>query len=534
MVRFLPAMLWVHHALAAAAPHSRRQVKTDAGLVSGVVTDLYASFLGIPYAVPPVGQLRFEPPRPISPWAGTRDAEVYGAACPQQCELPPGACEEYISEDCLSLNVYTRGGGDPPVNAPILVFFHGGRFEQGAAGVDVYNARYLVNSTGVMVVTVNYRLAVLGFLALPDGGPRGNMAMLDQRLALQWVQKNAAAFGGDPDAVTVFGQSAGANSIAFHLTSEGSFGLFSRAVLESASLSLPLPSLKDAGKRYDVFVQHTTCSGKGRALVECLRGLPWQQVVAAQQAAAHKIFLSEPLSMFLPWAPVVDGAELRANPLALLAAGNFSKVPVIGGHVTDEALLFVYLAFPKPMSRTAADALLRVIFTGNGTYREVLAQYPLPKGMNDYRPYLTDLASDYVLKCPTRWALGAFARHHAPAFRYEFDHAWEERGAWGPNYTFCEGRVCHGAELPYVFNTSGLVNPAYALHRDEAPLSLSMMKLWGAFATDGVPSGASLPRWDPFVVGSRDMLKFSLPFSRMAPDPRASFCDLWDRLGYNF
>lgn len=217
-------------------------VKTEAGYVSGTSEGGLWIYRGIPYAAPPIGDLRWRPPAPVQPWDGTREAKEFSAACPQPASADPssGDTPANTSEDCLYLNVWTpaKSAGE---KIPVMVFIHGGAFGQGAGSISLYDGTALAKK-GVIVVTLNYRLGALGFLAHPQlvkestNGSSGNYGLLDQLAALDWVQRNIAAFGGDPSRVTIFGESAGASSILLHLVSPQSRGLYQQAIVESGPL----------------------------------------------------------------------------------------------------------------------------------------------------------------------------------------------------------------------------------------------------------------------------------------------------------
>lgn len=209
-----------------------------------------------------------------------------------------------------------------------MVFFHGGRYEQGSAGVELYDGRSIANLTNTVVVSANYRLGVLGFMTLNEFS--GNFGVLDQRLVLQWVQANIAAFNGDPKAVTIFGQSAGGTSVSFHLVSPGSKPYFHKAIVQSSPYSLPILDSKTQQQHYKHFAAETSCKTPDS---QCLLGLPWQDVVTAQTAAQAKIYLSRPIAAFYPWTPNVDGIELTADPLTMMQRGEYNHVPLMIGHV---------------------------------------------------------------------------------------------------------------------------------------------------------------------------------------------------------
>src|ERR1700733_5873680 len=285
------------------------------GLASGAVYE----FLGAPYAAPPVGALRGQPPQPAASWAGVRDATKFAPHCPQLAS-PFGQAS--TSEDCLYLNVFTpRAGG----NHPVMVWIHGGALVTGES--DDYAPAGLV-ADGVTVVTINYRLGALGFLAHPalaDGkGQSGDYGLMDQQAALRWVQRNIARFGGDPRDVTLFGESAGGLSTLSQVASPQAKGLFERAIVESGSYNLtqtPLASAETAG---EAFATKAGCASQTAA---CLRSLPVSTILANEDSAGYT--------------PNINSEVLPESLGTAFATGNFNRVPVINGTNRDEWRLFV-------------------------------------------------------------------------------------------------------------------------------------------------------------------------------------------------
>jgi carboxylesterase type B len=342
-------------------------VQTTSGPVMGMETEAALTWRGIPYATPPVGSMRWQDSVPPTPWTEPREAFAFGPACPQKCELPPTTCQPLMDEDCLFLNVYSpivrekRGSRQPRsrsdvipclswlpfffffffflsfkgvTGAPVMVFFHGGRYEQGSTGVELYDGQLLANITSAVVVTANYRIGALGFMTL---GPfTGNFGVKDQRLTLEWVQANIRGFGGDPTSVTIFGQSAGGTSVSFHLVAPKSFPLYHRAVVQSSPFSLPVLDLATAQLHYAHLANETQCKSPDP---QCLLEQTWFDIVAAQTAAQQKIYPNRPLASFYPWIPHVDGQDLTSDPLTMFQQGSFNRVPIMAGHVFQEGTL---------------------------------------------------------------------------------------------------------------------------------------------------------------------------------------------------
>ena len=281
---------------AAAKTTISQHTTTTTGSLSGVIVDGVATYRGVPYARPPLGDLRWRPPVPVTPWSGVRAADKDGPGCPQECLLPALTCPPVTSEDCLYLNVFAPANATVTSSgsAAVLLFIHGGNFIQGYGGGPLYDGSMLVQSHGVVVVSINYRLGALGWLftgAPPSEEPTddlvGNYGLLDQQLAMRWVQANAAAFGGDPSRITLFGQSAGAQSISCHLTMPSSKGLFAGAILESAPLGLTWRTAEQSPKFTGLVAKLGGCIGTTPGeYVPCLRAMPVETLLVWGDADA--------------------------------------------------------------------------------------------------------------------------------------------------------------------------------------------------------------------------------------------------------
>lgn len=519
-------------------------VQTDTGLVSGLVTSESRQFLGIPFAEPPVGSLRWADPQPAKSWApNVLLTQKFKPGCPQRCNLPPHTCPEIISEDCLYLNVYTPRGASPNSQLPVMAFIPGGRFEQGGAGVILYNSSLVVNRTNVIIVTINYRLGALGFLYFnphksnqPSDKLAGNFGFHDQLLALQWIRRNIAAFGGDPKHVTLLGQSAGASSTAAHMISSSSAGLFQQAIIQSNPITLPLQTLSYGNKLGTRFTEDAKCNIKhatGQTMIECLRQQSIDVVLDAQQSSENHLSLLYPLKVFLPWTPIVDGIDILQQPVEAFAAGKFTSMPTMLGTVRQEGVIFVYEAWEKPVSQVEYDAVLLGVFHEN--VLEVLSMYPLTN-TSDARSALATMATDYIFVCPNRVVTRAIAkssegRNHT--FLYHFDHVLSfDESAWGPNYTFCFGQVCHGSELPFEFHSYGDNTPT----SDETKLARDIIIFWTNFAWSGNPNiGPNVPsiQWPVYTAESDLNMRLSTP-PQIQQNLLREICDQWDGIGYHY
>jgi para-nitrobenzyl esterase len=455
------------------------------------------SFLGLPYAAPPTGNLRWRPPQPTAGWTGTKDATSFGPSCPQPAEnnpfLPPGP----ISEDCLYLNVYApasdghSSGGDRPV----LVWIHGGGLVQD--GTRNYDGTKLA-ADGTVVVTINYRLGVLGFLAHPalasgPNGAAGNYGLMDQQAALRWVQLNIARFGGDPHNVTIAGQSAGGLSVLAQMVSPGARRLFQRAIVQSGTFALtqqPLATAEAAGEK---LAGDVGCADQTAA---CLRSVPVSELIS-------------PFTVEIPG--VVDGSVLTQSIGTALARGQFARVPVVNGITHDEELLFVDglsltvsqgtdipLAGSPFDPANYQDNIVMALGVSQARAAAAAAEYPLSAYPSPDVAFSL-LVSDASFACPAlqtdRWITAA----HVPVYAYQFndDHApvnIAPAGALPPLST-------HGTELPYLFDQPNAPFPA-TLTADQQALAASMRAAWASFAASGNPSSRALP-WPSFGDGAK-------------------------------
>jgi len=427
---------------------------------------------------------------------------------------------------------------------PVLAFIPGGRFEQGAAGTWIYYADLWVNKTNVIVVTMNYRLGALGFLGSPSIS--GNYGLEDQRQALRWIQQNIAAFGGNPDLVTLFGQSAGGTSTAVHLTSKASQGLFQQAIIHSNPFTLPLQTTISAGEVGKAFANLLGCPAND---LKCMRNKTTDQIIKASDMANDHLNISDPISMFYPWTPMVDGISVDAQPLYAFAAGNFTQVPIMVGNVEEEALLFIWETLPNPATKDEYVFALDLVF-GRINAQRVLSNYPFSAyNTTDYRWIMQQLGTDWIFDCPNRYiAAGiATAAPDLPLYLYRFNHALSFDG-WGPNYTFCVGHVCHGSELVYLFQTASVDDSGFVFTDQEQQMADYFGSLWANFARNGnpnFPTGSSKYPSDPMTYDTivdvpwpmwnqtqDQRITIETPTNNLVLNWRQKYCDFWDTLDY--
>ncbi|MET0143641.1 MAG: carboxylesterase family protein [Ilumatobacteraceae bacterium] len=444
-------------------------VKVDGGRLSGSVVGDVARFLGVPYAAPPVGDLRWQPPRPPASWSGVRDATSFGA----QCAQASGG-----SEDCLYLNVYAPA--KPHGKVPVMLWIHGGSYVSGTGAS--YDPTPIVEGGDVIVVTINYRLGLLGALATPgldaEAGDVGSGAysLLDQQAALRWVQANIRRFGGDPDAVTIFGESAGATYTCLQLVSPSAAGLFSNVISESGC-GLPTTPIEDARAFGAAVAAQVGCiDAAGGEDLACLRLRSPQEINTAAVVVGGSASAFQLASI-----PAVGGGVLPLSVPDALASGEFNRVPVLLGSNLDEGRLFVVLRAYGPIPTTPEehlDMLEQQITATFGVPAElVAAEYPFDP--SNPAEALSAATGDISFSCRTI-AMADLAVAHVPVYLYEFS---DQRAPNLLPLPFPLGAT-HGSELQYLFR-----QPTTALlDADQRALSASMIGYWTNFAARGQPS----------------------------------------------
>ncbi len=496
-------------AASAGAPHAQPSsgsvVVTAQGAVRGIVGSTVRRFLGIPYAAPPVGELRWRPPLPHPAWTGTRDATAFGSSCPQGASV---FGEQSTNEDCLFLNVFAPVGG---AGEPVMVWIHGGGLVSGESSD--YLPEKLV-AQNVVVVTVNYRLGALGFLAHPSltaesrAHTSGNYGLLDQQLALRWVRQNIGRFGGDPRNVTLFGESSGGLSVHAQLASPTARGLFQRAIVQSGGYAGSQPPLAAAEASGRAFAAEVGCRAQTAA---CLRRVSVAALLAKQ-----------PL---LDVTPVIDGSVLPRSITQAFASGRLNRVSVIEGSNHDEVRFF--LAVNRPAGSTLLPAsgyraaIAATLEFSPADAATVAAHYPLA-GYPSPTLALAAVGTDALFACRARAAAQALSRY-VPTYQYEFNDEQAPFFFAVPRPSFPTGAY-HAAELQYLFSLRGLPS---LLAGDHETLSLAMVDLWTSFARSGDPGSG----WPRYVVAT------GLAESLVPPRPStetgfasAHQCAFWSRM----
>jgi len=505
------------------------QAQTQLGWVEGERRGAHLAFRGIPFAKPPIGNLRFRAPEPAEPWTGVRPARDFGPSSIQvRGGLVTSAVPEPISEDCLYLNVYTPAADD--ARRPVFFWIHGGAFIFGAGGEAVYDGGRLAERGDIVVVTINYRLGALGFCHWSEAerarfGVTCNAGVLDQIAALRWVQANIAALGGDPGSVTIAGESAGAFSVAMLLAMPAARGLFQRAIAQSgARLSR---GGGDPGRATRDLVQALELSEQR---LEALWEVPAERLLAAQQQAAARSGRASAFS------PTHDGDTLPLPLDEALASGACARVPLLIGTNRDEMNLFLGAALKKlnePLDdatllaqlgnliRGASEARLRALLD---VYRSSRSAHHLP---HSDRALLAAITSDALWRVPSYRFAEAYRQHQPATFQYLFTYESPAmRGAL---------RACHGLELPFVFGTLDAPGQAAFAGSGESVQRLSdrMMASWLSFTRTGDPSIAgpnrSWPAYEPerrpTMVFDRDSGLEAAPYEH----ERAAWDDLSPR-----
>ena len=469
---------------ATASVGARPVVRTDAGLVRGVTTSKAEVFNGIPYAAPPVGSLRWRSPKAVTPWAGVRDASQPGDRCAQPADPVVGSPAS-DSEDCLYLNVTVPRRNSSHRALPVMVWIHGGGMRTGA-GSDADEQR-LASQGGVVAVTINYRLGPLGFFAHPGLEGGGTFGLQDQQAALRWVRRNAHVFGGDPRNVTIFGLSAGGDSVCAQLASPTAAGLFSKAIYQSGSCTRvdPIGSyLPGAGPAAETFKERAVAEQLGVGLreklgcasVECLRGIAVPDLLA----------YAGPEGLGVYWSPTVGTPTLPLLPSAAFRSGRFNKVPVITGTARDEGTLFA-MGFPS-FSKADYEGYLDFLI---GESSPLVKQRYAFESYTPIQLAVADLISDRTYGCPMQQTRGLLSRH-VPTYGYEFaDRSAPMVFDLTPPYPF---GAYHGSDIAYVHGGATKVT----FTREQERLSRTMIAYWSNFAKRGNPNSHDVPRWDRF------------------------------------
>ena len=509
-------------------------VRLTTGPITGATQEVDGAqiwtFKGVPYAAPPIGELRWRPPEAVEAWTEPRACTEFAPSCPQDLggggpfsvdSLSVGE----ISEDCLYLNVWTPAAS-PDDRLPVMVWIHGGSFESGSGSMAIYDGAHLAGR-GVVVVTINYRLGPLGFLAHPalsaesPEGTSGNYGLLDQVAALQWVRDNIAAFGGDPATVTVFGESAGAISILDLMVSPRAEGLFHRAISESGilldegfgvSTARTLADAEAEGRDFAADLGIDPAMPDGEALAQMRAKSPDELLVAAKKLSGRNSLTQAGLV----WTPVADGRLLPDLPSSLWAQGRQRRVPLLLGSNADEGNAFLG---GLEVSPAEYGVTMEAIF--GDLAGEALALYPMGAGDDTLTP-LSRMLTEIGFASTARFAAAQASAAGMPAYLYQFTRVPLEK--MNPLGAF------HAVEIPYVFGNAGLFEALGQIEDADHELSSAIMDYWTRFAATGDPNGGSDPQWPRYDPAADLHMQLGDTVGQAGPGLYEDACDLADRM----
>ena len=516
---FLLAALFAHAARAENTCYG--PVKTESGLVRGTheTTNDTCVWRGIPYAAPPVGELRWKAPQPVKPWDGVRPAVDWGPRCTQKgiMEYVNFDPSEKMSEDCLYLNLWRP---NKPGKFPVMFWIHGGGYTGGTGNTSMYWGDRMAGAGDVVVVTINYRLGILGFLALPalrDEDPNqgvGSYGSLDQVAALNWVNDNIANFGGDPQNITIFGESAGGWSVCSMLATPLAKGRFQKAIIESGGCEAAA-SVEKGFEQGKAFAEKLGCKPDD---LRCLRKIPDKKLLKVEDSELSGGFV---------FGPHQDGYFLKDSPLSVIRSGEFNNVPLMAGANKNETDALVTLE--KNLKQATPEQYEKVMTeyfdVSKQEADQLVSLYPLSSFENSPKQAYGKIATDAALACPTYLGLLASAKYQPEVYLYRFDyHSQYWKRSLG---------AVHSLELPFVFDTTD--RPPWSLmlknrggyEKEMKQLSRTMQDYWLNFAKTGNPNGRDLQKWPAFQPDKQQMLVFDVlvraePFGK-EPQDRCSF-----------
>jgi para-nitrobenzyl esterase len=512
------------------APEVSPIVNTTSGMVRGVTEGDVDIFKGIPFAAPPVGEYRWRPPQPVTPWEGVRDASEFGPNCAQAgWGASPGSITEGSSEDCLYLNLWLPAGSKPGANLPVMVWIHGGAFV-GGSGSSPGNSGNNFAKQGVMLITINYRLGRLGHFAFPalsaehPEEPKGSYAFMDQIAALNWVKQNIASFGGDPENVTIFGFSAGGVSVHSLLTIPSAKGLFQKAISHSGGgrdgvLTGRPMSKENADPYYPVsaetiginFARKHGIEGTDAAALAKLRALSVEEIVDGGQESDGQ---GGPRTYS---GPILDGKLVVETSESAYKAGRQAPVPlIIGNNSAEIGGGFVNASSSK-----------EELFSLFGELEdEAKAAYD-PDGKKEFAEVQTRFNTDKVWAEPARFTASSFAAVDEPAYIFLFSYApasMKERMVYGPG---------HGTDISFAFDNLGIggfgPTPPPPTPEDKE-VARMMNAYWVNFARTGNPNGKGLPKWPVYSPKKNEILDFQSDGTPVGkPDPRKARLDVIEK-----
>ncbi len=507
------------------------RVKIDAGFIQGTErASGVAAYLGAPYAAPPTGANRWRAPTSPTPWTNVRDATAFGFACPQiQSNFAVGGAlaAALTREDCLTINVWSPATA-ASASLPVMVWIHGGGFNTGASGIILYDGENLANEENVVVVSMNYRLGPLGFLSLPalngesSTNVSGNYGLMDLIHALQWIENNIGAFGGDPNSITVVGESAGAQAVCMLIVSPAADGLIDRAVMQSGNCPGDLRELNDPGSTFpdsamDQGARAAQTLGCATAadVLDCLRGLSAQDILNGLNPSATVVF-----STGENYQPIVDGDVLPDQPGQLIASGDASVSSIVIGSTRNEIALW-RSAYASDVETVAEYQAALEVFDNDansvldGPSAMLLAAYPVAQdsdALGMYERFLTD----FIFTCEIRKSTRALSNSGLTVFQYEFARVAPLLAPTG---------ALHGADIPYTFGNI----PIIGYNAADVMLADDLTSYLAAYARMGAPAAGGAPAWPNYNVANENYLELNAPISSQS-GLREAQCDLLDQL----
>ncbi len=465
---------------AARAPGSTVSVET--GLVEGSQDDDMYVFKGIPFAAPPDGALRWRPPQPPEKWQGVKSAETFGSICPQASSPGmDGALLETMSEDCLTLNIWTPNLNEQG-GLPVMVWIHGGGHLAGASSLPVYDGTALATQ-GIVLVSINYRLNIFGYFAHPKMSEAqadeilGNYGLMDQVAALEWIQRNISQFGGDPNNVTIFGESAGAGAVNYLLAATNTEGLFHRAISQSTAVGLRVDPMLTRQSGGALAVER-----QGEIFATFLGVDKEDDVIASMRAASMNEIL-DALDPRLQQRPLVDGKMLTDRLGILFLGGRHHKIPYIVGTNSWEASLGVSIGggFSPEVRARSMTAELKQTYYGDLDETGAIHQW----------------FGDSILLAPSRFLAGQMADTGTPTYMYHLSYLTKSLRGKQPG-------VAHGDDIPYIFQT---LDAAFEVVSDrDREISRQISAYWVQFAKTGDPNGQGMNRWPTYSLGADALL----------------------------
>lgn len=497
--------------------------ETSLGVANGALTEEgVVEFLGLPYAEPPVGELRFKPPVPITAWDTPLDASAFGPACPQPLE-PGQVLYQNQSEDCLTLNVWTPSADGQ--KRPVMVWVHGGGWIYEGTEDPLYRGAHLAARGDVVVVSMEYRLGVFGFSHFESIPGSGNAGLLDQKLALEWVRDHVEAFGGDPDDVTLFGESAGGMSVTALMAMPDAEGLFHKAIAESGAGS----TAREA--EYASAVADALLAAAGVVEPAELYDLSTAELLDAQSLLIESAFLSD-----LLFGTVVDGDVIPEPPIEAIAKGSAQDIPLLTGTTKDETRLWIlYVDLLENIPLDAVLALVpsagRAIPQGK-TSEDVATLYESNRPGAEPGVITHAVGTDIFFRLPALRLLEAQVAHQPTStFSYRFD--WAPPVPAAPGVDFGSP---HGAELAFVLGSQGWPE-VYGDQPVPRLLAEQMMDAWLAFAKTGNPNHPNMPTWPAYDATARSTMIFdgteASVLSRVMSDPASDERTFWDGVPFD-